>query len=62
MVVTDLEEAIAVVRREMLRLTSARRLVLEVLLTAREPISAAESADGLDGKIAGRRMGSPAAR
>ncbi len=51
MVVTDLEEAIEVVRRGGLRLTSARRLVLEALLAAREPISAEEIADGLGGRM-----------
>ncbi len=51
MVVADLEEAIAVVRRGGLRLTSSRRLVLEALLTAREPISAEEIADGLGGRM-----------
>jgi Fur family ferric uptake transcriptional regulator len=50
-VVTDLEEAIEVVRRGGLRLTSSRRLVLEALLTAREPISAEEIADGLGGRM-----------
>ncbi len=51
MVVTDLEEAIEVVRRGGLRLTSARRLVLEALLAAREPISAEDIADGLGGRM-----------
>lgn len=50
-VVTDLEEAIEVVRRGGLRLTSARRLVLEALLSAREPISAEDIADGLGGRM-----------
>ena len=50
-IVTDLEGAIEVVRRGGLRLTSARRLVLEALLTAREPISAEEIADGLGGRM-----------
>jgi Fur family ferric uptake transcriptional regulator len=50
-VVADLEEAIEVVRRGGLRLTSSRRLVLEALLTAREPISAEEIADGLGGRM-----------
>ncbi len=51
MVVADLEEAMEVVRRGGLRLTSSRRLVLEALLTAREPISAEEIADGLGGRM-----------
>ncbi|HUR86999.1 MAG TPA: Fur family transcriptional regulator [Solirubrobacteraceae bacterium] len=50
-VVSDLEEAIEVVRRGGLRLTSARRLVLEALLAAGEPISAEEIADGLGGRM-----------
>ena len=50
-VVADLDEAIEVVRRGGLRLTAARRLVLEALLTAREPISAEDIADGLGGTM-----------
>ncbi|MGH2917223.1 MAG: Fur family transcriptional regulator, partial [Solirubrobacteraceae bacterium] len=50
-VVTDLREAMDVVRRGGLRLTSARRLVLEALLAARKPISAEEIADGLGGRM-----------
>jgi len=50
-IVTDLEEAIEVVRRGGLRLTASRRLVLEALLTAREPISAEDIADGLGGRM-----------
>src|SRR5688572_15514118 len=50
-VVSDLDEAIAAVRRSGLRLTSARRLVLEALLAARAPISAEEIADGLGGRM-----------
>lgn len=50
-VVADLNEAIEVVRRSGLRLTSARRLVLEALLAARAPISAEDIADGLGGKM-----------
>jgi Fur family ferric uptake transcriptional regulator len=40
-----------VVRRQGLRLTSSRRLVLEALLAAREPISAEDIADGLGGRM-----------
>jgi Fur family ferric uptake transcriptional regulator len=50
-VVGDLDEAIEAVRRSGLRLTSARRLVLEALLAAREPISAEDIADGLGGRM-----------
>jgi Fe2+ or Zn2+ uptake regulation protein len=50
-VVSDLKEAIDAVRRSGLRLTSARRLVLEALLAAHEPISAEDIADGLGGRM-----------
>jgi len=50
-VVGDLNEAIDVVRASGLRLTSARRLVLEALLAARAPISAEDIADGLGGRM-----------
>lgn len=50
-IVTDLEAAMEVVRGGGLRLTSARRLVLEALLAARQPISAEEIADGLGGRM-----------
>jgi Fur family ferric uptake transcriptional regulator len=50
-VVADLNEAIDAVRQSGLRLTSARRLVLEALLKARKPISAEEIADGLGGEM-----------
>ncbi len=50
-VVADLDEAMAVVRGGGLRLTSARRLVLEALLAARRPISAEDIADGLGGSM-----------
>ena len=50
-VVADLNEAVDAVRRGGLRLTSARRLVLEALLAARAPISAEDIADGLGGKM-----------
>ena len=50
-VVADLDQAIEAVRRGGLRVTSARRLVLEALLAAREPISAEDIADGLGGKM-----------
>ena len=50
-VVADLDEAIEAVRQSGLRLTSARRLVLEALLNAGGPISAEEIADGLGGRM-----------
>ena len=63
-VVTDLEEAIDAVRATGLRLTAARRLVLEALLAARKPISAEDIADGLGGKMTavGHRVGLPQPR
>ena len=50
-VVADLAEAIDAVRRSGLRLTLARRLVLEALLAASGPISAEDIADGLGGTM-----------
>jgi len=50
-VVSDLGEAIAAVRRRGLRLTASRRLVLEALLASPEPISAEDIADGLGGRL-----------
>jgi Fur family ferric uptake transcriptional regulator len=50
-VVADLDEAMDAVRRRGLRLTSARRLVLEALLAAGGPISAEDIADGLGGRM-----------
>ncbi len=50
-VVVDLDEAMEAVRERGLRLTSARRLVLEALLAAGDPISAEEIADGLGGRL-----------
>ena len=50
-IVADLDEAIEAVRQSGLRLTSARRLVLEALLNAGGPISAEEIADGLGGRM-----------
>jgi Fur family ferric uptake transcriptional regulator len=50
-VVSDLNEAMDAVRRSGLRLTLARRLVLEALFAASGPTSAEEIADGLGGQI-----------
>jgi Fur family ferric uptake transcriptional regulator len=50
-VVVDLDQAMEAVRERGLRLTSARRLVLEALLAAGDPISAEEIADGLGGRL-----------
>jgi Fur family transcriptional regulator, ferric uptake regulator len=45
------EAATAAVRARGLRLTSARRLLIEALFAADEPVSAARIADGLAGKL-----------
>lgn len=47
----SLDAAIAAVRARGLRLSSARRLVLEALFAAEGPISAEQIADGLDGRL-----------
>jgi Fur family ferric uptake transcriptional regulator len=47
----DVEAATAAVRARGLRLTSARRLLIEALFAADEPVSAARIADGLAGKL-----------
>ncbi|HEY1359010.1 MAG TPA: transcriptional repressor [Thermoleophilaceae bacterium] len=46
-----LEDGIAAVRDHGLRLTSARRLLLEVLYATDEPLSAERIAGGLDGRL-----------
>ncbi|MGH2942019.1 MAG: Fur family transcriptional regulator [Solirubrobacteraceae bacterium] len=48
-VVRDLEEAIEVMRQRGLRLTAARRLVLEAFFKTREPLCAETIAGGLSG-------------
>lgn len=50
-VAVDLAEALDVVRGEGLRVTASRRLVLEVLFAAREPVSADEIAAGVSGRV-----------
>lgn len=47
----DLEAAIAVMRGRGLRVSAARRLVLEALYMAGEPVSAERIADGLGGEL-----------
>ena len=47
----DLDEAVAAVRARGLRLSSARRLVLEGLFAADGPVTAEQLADGLDGRV-----------
>lgn len=50
-VVSDLDDAFDAVRAAGLRLTSARRLVLEALVASDEPVSAERIAAGLDGRV-----------
>ena len=47
----DLDAAVAVLREHGLRVSSARRLVLEALFAATDPISAERIATGLDGRF-----------
>ncbi|MBA2349361.1 MAG: transcriptional repressor [Solirubrobacterales bacterium] len=49
--VDDLHAAEEAVREQGLRLTSARRLVLQALFAARGPVSAEEIASGLNGRL-----------
>ena len=49
--VPDLDSAFDAVRRGGLRLTSARRLVLEGLARARRPLRAEEVAEGVTGRV-----------
>jgi Fur family ferric uptake transcriptional regulator len=48
---SDLEEAVAVLRGSGLRVSSARRIVLEALFQAGEPLTAERIAGGLDGRL-----------
>jgi Fur family ferric uptake transcriptional regulator len=50
--VDSLDGAFAVVRREGLRLSAARRIVLQALFAADGPITAERIASGLDGRLA----------
>jgi Fur family transcriptional regulator, ferric uptake regulator len=47
----DVETAVEVLRARGLRISSARRLVLEALYAAEAPISAEQIADGLSGRL-----------
>ena len=49
--VTDLDSATEALHREGVRLTAARRLVLEALAAATGPVSAERVAAGLDGRL-----------
>ncbi len=57
-VVHDAEEAADVMRARGLRVSTARRLVLEVLFAHREPLRAEQIADGLGGRFAVSDLGS----
>jgi Fur family ferric uptake transcriptional regulator len=48
---TDAEEAMAVLRERGLRISAARRLVIEALFAADGPVSADQIAAGLDGRL-----------
>ena len=48
---TDLDEAVAVLRGSGLRVSAARRIVLEAMFKAGEPLTAERIASGLDGRL-----------
>jgi Fur family ferric uptake transcriptional regulator len=54
----SLETAVATVRAQGLRVSSARRLVLEALFAAGEPVTAVAIARGLDGRVPASDLGS----
>lgn len=47
----DVEEAVSVLREQGLRITAARRLVLEALFAADGPVSAERIAEGVAGRV-----------
>jgi Fur family ferric uptake transcriptional regulator len=49
--VTDVETAVTAVRAGGLRVSAARRLLLEALFAAEGPVSAAQIAEGLGGRV-----------
>jgi Fur family transcriptional regulator, ferric uptake regulator len=49
--VEDVDAAVAVLRARGLRVSSARRVVLEALFVAEGPVSAEEIADGVPGRV-----------
>lgn len=57
-VVRDVADALAVVRSHGLRLTGARRLVLEALFAVERAVSAEEIAAGLEGTLPASDLGS----
>lgn len=50
-VAEDAERAVELLRERGLRVTAARRLVIEALFAADEPVTAERIADGLDGRV-----------
>ena len=57
-VTPSVDAAVATVRAQGLRVSSARRLVLEALFAAGEPITAEQIARGLDGRMPRSDLGS----
>lgn len=51
LVAADAETAVGILRARGLRVTSARRLVIEALFAADAPVTAERIADGLDGRM-----------
>jgi Fur family transcriptional regulator, ferric uptake regulator len=56
--VDDLSSAMALMRRRGLRVSAARRLVLEALLAADGPMSAEQIAEGIGGRVPSSDIGS----
>ena len=56
--VEDLSSAMALMRRRGLRVSAARRLVLEALLAADGPMSAEQIAEGIGGRVPSSDIGS----
>lgn len=50
-VAADADSAAATLRERGLRVTAARRLVIEALFAAEQPVTAEQIADGLDGRV-----------
>ncbi len=49
----DSDQAMALLRQHGMRVSAARRLVIEALFAAKEPVSAEQIADGLGGRLPG---------
>ncbi len=58
LVARDVEDALARLRASGLRVTGARRLVLEALFTVDRPVTAEEIAAGIDGAVASSDLAS----